>query len=262
VAGAGRPPGWRPPPPLPRLPPPTPAPAPACPCPSLPHPPAPTRPRPPTPTRPRHPAPPPPRLRKAQRKIGKAALTLGGLDVLSRRLHLALAPGADVADSDEFTLAEFEQRLGDAYNLRCAPAGPRSRAVSSAELACAAPRLALPGRRRPPTPRRPHPSPPARLPPPQVAAAERRDGPHLPLAVCAGLHRVGPGNGPHPRARAIRQELRVPASASGGTSGGPARPAALKTEALPPPLIRTARRRARVRACARACAPNCLAGCG
>jgi hypothetical protein len=214
----------------------------------------------PSPRRPAAPplAPPPTRLRGAQQRIGKAALNLGGLDVLSRRLHAALAPGAELAKEDEFTLAELEQRLGDAYNLRwgrggggcwrdgggcgdadscsCGDGPERGRSSAGKGWVLRSPSLAI-GRRQAMATRRARgtPTSDARLPRPrptraharprprarpQVAAAERGDGPHLPVALCAGLHRLRPSDGAHARAhkhrvtRARTRPNRAPAPAT------------------------------------------------
>jgi hypothetical protein len=60
------------------------------------------------------------RLDRLQARISRASLALGGLERLARRLHATLVGGGPggAEDQEEASLAEFKQRLGDAYNLR------------------------------------------------------------------------------------------------------------------------------------------------
>jgi hypothetical protein len=60
------------------------------------------------------------RLDRLQARISRASLALGGLEPLARRLHATLVVGGPCSpeDQEEASLAEFKERLGDAYNLR------------------------------------------------------------------------------------------------------------------------------------------------
>jgi len=57
------------------------------------------------------------RLDNLQRKIHRAALTFGGMHILSNRLYSTLVGGAALND-EQATLAEFKAKLGEAYNMR------------------------------------------------------------------------------------------------------------------------------------------------